>query len=132
MEPPLKTFKAINMNLTILEEYGKELGEDYWAVWEGNCYKEERESLINQDKVMEIAERLELPEKAKVQEIATMLEYGADLGIEGGLLKDPIMSQSTYNGLEWLTHFRRPCEMESCMGHCGERRCRGRFVSARQ
>ena len=25
MEPPLKTFKA--MNLTILEEYGKELGE---------------------------------------------------------------------------------------------------------
>ena len=33
--------------------------------------------------MIEISERLELPEKAKVQEIATMLEYGADLGIEG-------------------------------------------------
>ena len=108
VEPPLKTFKAMNTNLTILEEYGKELGEGYWAVWEGNSYKEERGSLIDHGKVMEIAERLELPEKAKVQEIATMLEYGADLGIEGGLLKDPIMSQSTYTGLEWLTPFRRP------------------------
>ena len=46
-------------------------------------YKEERGSLIDHNKVIEIAERLELPEKAKVQEIATMLEYGADLCIEG-------------------------------------------------
>ena len=50
---------------------------------EANSYKQERGSLIDHDKVIEIAERLELPEKAKVQEIATMLEYGADLGIEG-------------------------------------------------
>ena len=49
-EPPLKTFKA--MNLTILEEYGKELGE------------------------------AEAPQGAMVQGIATMLEDGANLGIE--------------------------------------------------
>ena len=47
---PLKTFMA--MNLTILEEYGKELGE------------------------------AGAPQGAKVQGIATMLEDGADLGIE--------------------------------------------------
>ena len=52
VEPPLKTFKALNTNLTILEEYGKELGDDYWAVWEGNSYKEERGSLIDHDKVI--------------------------------------------------------------------------------
>ena len=52
MEPLLKTFKAVNTNLTILEEYGKELGDDYWAVWEGNSYKEERGSLIDHDKVI--------------------------------------------------------------------------------
>ena len=52
-------------------------------MWEANSNKQERGSLIDHDKVIEIAERQELPEKAKVQEIATMLEYGADLGIEG-------------------------------------------------
>ena len=83
VEPPLKTFKAVNENLIILEEYDKVLGDDYWAVWEANDYRQERGSLIDHDKVIEISERLELPEKAKVQDIATMLEYGADIGIEG-------------------------------------------------
>ena len=65
----------MNKNLIILE--------DYWAVWEANSYKQESGSLIDHDKVIEISESLELPEKAKVQEIARMLEYGADHGIEG-------------------------------------------------
>ena len=83
VEPPLKTSKAVNKNLIVLEKYDKVLGDDYWAVWKPNDYKLERGSLIDHKKVVEIAERLELPEKAKVQEIATILEYGADLGIEG-------------------------------------------------
>ena len=96
VEPPLKTFKAVNKNLIVLEKYDKVLGDDYWAVWKPNDYKLERGSLIDHKKVVEIAERMELPEKAKVQEIATILEYGADLGIEGeegGHRRDPTMSQ---------------------------------------
>ena len=53
------------------------------AVWEKNCYMEERGSMIDHKKVEEIAKRLEIPEKAKVSEIASMLEYGPNLGIEG-------------------------------------------------
>ena len=83
VEPQLKNFTAVNRNLKIVEEYGKVLGEDYWAVLEGNSYREEKGSLIDHKKVIEIAERLEIPEKAKVKEIAAMLEDGADLGIEG-------------------------------------------------
>ena len=37
-----------------------------WAVWEGNCCRGEKGSLI--------VERLEIPEKANVNEIAAMLE----------------------------------------------------------
>ena len=60
VEPPLKTFKAVNENLIIMEEYGKVLEDDYWAVWEANIYRQERRSLIDHDKVIEISERLEL------------------------------------------------------------------------
>ena len=53
------------------------------AVWEKNCYREERGSMIDQKKMEEIAKRLEIPDKAKVREISSMLENGASLGIEG-------------------------------------------------
>ena len=57
------------------------LGREYWDVWEGNDYKPTDGSLIDHVKLLEVADRLELKEKAKVQETADMLEHGADLGI---------------------------------------------------
>ena len=83
VEPPLKTFPLANGNLKILDSYGHQLGDDHWAVWEKNCYREERGSMIDHKKVEEIAKRLEIPEKVKVSEIACMLENGANLGNEG-------------------------------------------------
>ena len=47
----------------------------------GNDYKPTDGSLIDHVKLLEVADRLELKEKAKVQETADMLEHGADLGI---------------------------------------------------
>ena len=32
VEPPLKTFKAVNKNLIVLEKYDKVLGDDYCTV----------------------------------------------------------------------------------------------------
>ena len=82
-EPPPKQFNPKNSNLTILEDYPKVLGSDYWDVWEGNAYKPTNGSMIDHVKLVEVAERLELKEKDKVKEIAEMLENGADLGIAG-------------------------------------------------
>ena len=44
VEPPLKTFKAVNENLIVLEKYDKVLGDEYWAVWKSNDYKLQRGS----------------------------------------------------------------------------------------
>ena len=67
VEPPLRSFTPSNGNLKILESYGHQLGDDYWAVLEKKCYREERGSMIDQKKMEEIAKRLEIPDKAKVQ-----------------------------------------------------------------
>ena len=59
------------------------LDDAYWAVWEKNIYIREKGSLIDHKKVEDIAERLEIPERANFREISSMLEDGANLGIEG-------------------------------------------------
>ena len=82
-EPPPKEFVPKNPNLTILEDYPRVLGKEYWDVWEGNDYKPTEGSMIDHIKLLEVADRLELKEKAKVQETADMLEHGANLGISG-------------------------------------------------
>jgi hypothetical protein len=69
--------------LTILEDYSKVLGNEYWDKWDGNGYRATTGSMIDHVKLVEVAERLELKEKAKVREVAKMLEKGADLGIAG-------------------------------------------------
>ena len=85
----------------ILKEYGHVLGNEYWAVWEGNSYREEKGSLNYHKKLEDIAERLELPEKAKLKEIAAMLEDGANLGIEVTIHK-----QAWMHLVWWLLNMR--------------------------
>ena len=67
----------------MLEYYTKVLGKEYWDKWDKHEYVVTPGSIIDHEKLVEIAERLELKEQAKVKEIAEMLEHGADLGIEG-------------------------------------------------
>ena len=83
VEPPLKQFTPKNKNLEVLEENTKVLGKDYWDQCDKHDYVVAPGSIIDHEKLVEIAERLELKEQAKVEEIAGMLEHGADLGIEG-------------------------------------------------
>ena len=78
-DPPPKEFIPKNPNLTILEDYPSVLGREYWDVWEGNDYKPTDGSMIDHVKLLEVADRLELKEKAKVQETADMLEHGLAL-----------------------------------------------------
>ena len=78
-DPPPKEFIPKNPNLTILEDYPSVLGREYWDVWEGNDYKPTQGSMIDHVKLLEVADRLELKEKAKVQETADMLEHGLAL-----------------------------------------------------
>jgi hypothetical protein len=70
-------------NLKILEDYPKVLGKEYWDKWEGNGSRVTTGSMIDREKLVEVAERLEMKKKAKVREVAEMMENGADLGIEG-------------------------------------------------
>ena len=48
-----------------------------------NGYKEEKGSMINDLKVREVADRLKLIEKSKVDNICTKLREGANIGVEG-------------------------------------------------
>jgi hypothetical protein len=64
-DPPPKEFIPKNPNLTILEDYPSVLGREYWDVWEGNDYKPTEGSMIDHVKLLEVADRLELKEKAK-------------------------------------------------------------------
>jgi hypothetical protein len=61
-EPPPKQFNPKNSNLTILEDYPKVLGKEYWDRWEGNGYRATTGSMIDHVKLVEVAERLELKE----------------------------------------------------------------------
>jgi hypothetical protein len=54
-----------------------------WENWVGNPYREEKGSFIDHNKLREVAEAMDHLEKEKVEEIAIMLEHGADLGIKG-------------------------------------------------
>jgi len=79
-EPELKEFKKVNHNVAELESYEGELGEDYWEAWVKNPYKKERASFIDHEALIEVAEEVGETEMMKVDEIATMLEFGADIG----------------------------------------------------
>ena len=83
VDPAMKTFSPANKNVPRLESYEEDLGDAYWENWVRNPYREEKGSFIDHDKLREVAEAMDHPEKEKVEEIATMLEHGADLGIKG-------------------------------------------------
>ena len=76
----MKEFKQVNKNLEVLKKYEGDLGEDYWKSWVKNHYKEERGSIINHEEVLNVAEEMGETGMMKVDEIATMLEFGADIG----------------------------------------------------
>ena len=82
-EPALKTFKPVNLNIPQLGKYGADLGDAYWDQWVCNPYREEKGSFINHDELRLVAEEMDHPEKEKVEEIAVMLEHGANIGVEG-------------------------------------------------
>ena len=86
VEPPLKTFKAVNKNLIVLEV----LGDDYWAVWKPNDYKLERGSL----------KRLKCK---RLRPFWNMEQTLALKGKEGGHRRDPTMSQCMTLGPVWRT-----------------------------
>ena len=82
-EPRKKVFVPSNSNLEVLESYEGDLGEDYWNRWEKNPYREEKGSFIKHDEIRKVAKEMKYREVRKVEEIAVMLEHGANLGIEG-------------------------------------------------
>ena len=82
-EPALKTFVPANKNLPLLKEYAQTLKDEYWEKWETNPYREEKGSFIKHQEVRKVAEEMNFREKEKVEMVATMLENGASLGVEG-------------------------------------------------
>ena len=82
-EPALKEFCPANKNVPRLQEYGADLGDAYWDTWVCNSYKKEQGSFINHDELRVVAEEMNHPEKEKVEAIAEMLQYGADIGVQG-------------------------------------------------
>ena len=83
VEQPLKQFTPKNKNLEVLEDYTKVLGKEYWDQWKKHEYVVTPGSIIDHEKLAEIAERLELKEQEKVEEIAGMLEHGRIWGLKG-------------------------------------------------
>ena len=79
----MKTFKPANENVPRLKEYGTDLGDAYWDKWVCNSYKKEQGSFIDHDELRVLAEEMDHPEKEKVEAIAVMLQYGADIGVQG-------------------------------------------------
>ena len=82
-EPELKVFTPANSNLRVMESYEGTLGDDYWDGWTKNPYRSEKGSMISHDEVRKVAKELNFSEVKKVEEIAIMLEHGADIGVEG-------------------------------------------------
>ena len=82
-EPDLKVFAPVNPNLEVLGNYEGDLGDHYWNKWEKNPYRKEKGSFIKHEEVRKVAEEMKFREERKVEEIAVMLEHGANLGIEG-------------------------------------------------
>ena len=83
VEPPVKVFNPVNSNVPVLEEYEGVLGEEYWGKWQKNPYRKEKGSLISHEEIRRVAEEMNFREEDKVEEIADMLEHGADLGVSG-------------------------------------------------
>ena len=83
VEPPVKVFNPVNSNVPVLEEYEGVLGEEYWGKWQKNPYRKEKGSLISHEEIRKVAEEMNFREEEKVEEIADMLEHGADLGVCG-------------------------------------------------
>ena len=79
----MKTFKPANENVPRLKEYGTDLGDAYWDKWVCNSYKKEQGSFIDHNELRVVAEEMDHPEKEKVEAIAVMLQYGADIGVQG-------------------------------------------------
>ena len=82
-EPPLQIFKPVNSNVPVLKECIGVLGEEYWEKWQKNPYRKEKVSWINHEEIRNVAEEMNFREEEKVEEIADMLEHGADLGVSG-------------------------------------------------
>ena len=82
-EPKKKTFVPSNPRLGTLRSYEGDLGEEYWSRWERNPYRKEKGSFIKHEELRKVAEEMKYKEVRKVEEIAVMLEHGANLGIEG-------------------------------------------------
>ena len=69
VDPAMKTFSPANKNVPRLESYEEDLGDAYWENWVRNPYREEKGSFIDHDKLREVAEAMDHPEKEKVEEI---------------------------------------------------------------
>ena len=82
-EPKKKTFVPSNPNLEFLGSYEGDLGEEYWVRWEKNPYREEKGSFIKHDEQKKVADEMKYKEVRKVEEIAVMLEHGANHGAIG-------------------------------------------------
>ena len=65
-KPAMKAFNPENKNVPRLEEYGTDLGDAYWDKWVCNPYREEKGSFIDHNKLREVAEEMDHPEKEKV------------------------------------------------------------------
>ena len=82
-EPKKKVFVSSNPNLEVLGSYEGDLGEEYWVRWEKNPYREEKGSFIKHDELRKVADEMKYREVRKVEEIAVMLEHGANHGAIG-------------------------------------------------
>ena len=82
-EPGQKVFSPANNNLQKLEDYNGVLSDKYWEEWVTNSYREEKGSFIDHNELSKVAKEMNYSEMRKVEEIAVMLEHGADIGVEG-------------------------------------------------
>ena len=82
-EPGQKVFSPANDNLQKLEDYNGVLSDEYWEEWVTNSYREEKGSFIDHNELRKVAMEMNYSEMRKVEEIAVMLEHGANIGVEG-------------------------------------------------
>ena len=82
-EPGQKVFSPANDNLQKLEDYNGVLSDKYWEEWVTNSYREEKGSFIDHTELRKVAMEMNYSEMRKVEEIAVMLEHGANIGVEG-------------------------------------------------
>ena len=87
VEPPAKVFKKKCPNVETLESYKEEdlVGNQaWWDTWVKNplvmTYNGPK---LDVDEIVKVAEEVSFPWKSKVQEICSLMQHGADLGIVG-------------------------------------------------